>query len=95
MSPTILSEKASNWVDRGEDEQHACDSSDVRIRAIALWHVAKAALVRDFAERVLRGDVPANEPTSDGLGHWLATRLLSPDELARFEREGIRTEKDD
>ena len=150
MPPTILSKKASNWVDRGEaphstiervlgrllqqnpahsrvwfreqaeiivgmvaadatevhlvgylrtlfpyDEQQARDSSDFRTTAIALWHIAKAALVRDFAERVLRGDVPPNEPTPDRLGHWLATRILSPDELARFEREGIRTEKDD
>jgi hypothetical protein len=150
MSPTIISKKASNWVDRGEaphatierilgrllqqnpahnhvwfreqaeivvgmvaadasevhlvgylrtllpyDEQQARDSTDLRIRAIALWHVAKAALVRDFAERVLRGDVPPNEPTPDRLGHWLATRLLSPDELARFEREGGENEKDD
>jgi hypothetical protein len=77
------------------DEPQARDSLDLRIRAIALWHVAKAALVRDFAERVLRGDVPANEPTPDRLGQWLAMRLLSPDELARFEREGVKSEKDD
>ena len=150
MSPTILSTKAGNWVDRGEpphatierilgrflqqnpaqnrvwfreqaeiivgmvaadatevhlvgylrtlvpyDEQQARDSLDFRIRAIALWHVAKAALVRDFAERVLRGEVPPNEPTPDRLAHWLATRLLSPDELTRFEREGVKIEDDD
>ena len=55
--------------------------------AIALWHIAKAALVRDFAERVLRGEVPVNEPTRDSFSHWVASRLLSPEELAWFERE--------
>ena len=55
--------------------------------AITLWHVAKAALVRDFAERVLRGEVPVNEPTPDTFSHWVATRLLTPEELQRFEDE--------
>jgi hypothetical protein len=63
------------------------DSGTVRLTAIALWHVAKAALVRDFAERVLRGEIPPNDATPDRLGHWLASRLLSPEELARFERD--------
>lgn len=53
--------------------------------AVSLWHIAKAALVRDFAERVLRGDVPANEPTPDTFSHWVASKLLTPDELSRFE----------
>lgn len=39
--------------DRGPEE--------ARSAAISLWHIAKAALVRDFAERVLRGDVPVND----------------------------------
>jgi hypothetical protein len=58
-----------------------------RPAAIALWHIAKAALVRDFAERVLNGDVPPNEPSPDSFSHWVASRLLSPEELARFEAE--------
>jgi hypothetical protein len=57
-----------------------------RSAAISLWHIAKAALVRDFAERVLRGDVPVNAPTPDSLGHWLKERLLSPEELEDEER---------
>jgi hypothetical protein len=57
-----------------------------RITAIALWHAAKAALVRDFAERVLTGEVPRPVATSDSLSHWLAARLLTPDELEAFER---------
>jgi beta-phosphoglucomutase-like phosphatase (HAD superfamily) len=58
-----------------------------RSAAVALWHIAKAALVRDFAERVLRGEVPVNQPTPDSFSHWIASRLLTPDELARFEAE--------
>jgi len=58
-----------------------------RAAAVALWHIAKAALVRDFAERVLRGEVPANAPTPDSFSHWVASRLLTPEELARFEAE--------
>ena len=141
MPPTIISKKASNWVDRGEPpnatlrrvlahfferrapsdqpwlEQHAntvlgmvaADATEIHIAgylksvaadegipareppleerptAISLWHIAKAALVRDFAERVLRGEVPVNEPTPDTFSHWIASRLLSPEELARFE----------
>ena len=140
MPPTIISKKASNWVDRGEPpnatlrrvlahffdrrapsdqpwlEQHAntilgmvaADATEIHIAtylqsvaadeaiptpeppgerstAISLWHIAKAGLVRDFAERVLQGEVPVNEPTPDTFSHWIASRLLSPEELARFE----------
>jgi hypothetical protein len=142
MTPTIISRKASNWVDRGEPpgptlrrflaflfdrdtdadaewlEQQAqtvlgmvaADATEVhvagylrsvarelgyperqppgvRMTANALWHAGKAALVRDFAERVLNGEVPPNEPTRQPLGLWLAGKLLSPAELAAFEAE--------
>ena len=66
-----------------------------RAVAISLWHIAKAALVRDFAERVLRGEVPANQATPDSLSHWLASRLLTPGELAQFEQEGHSPDSDD
>jgi hypothetical protein len=143
VKPTIISRKASNWVDRGEpsipvltrvlahfferfDEadqpwlrEHAetivgmvaADATEVHIAgylrsvvrstgspareplgarpaAISLWHIAKAALVRDFAERVLRGEIPPNIPNDERLSDWLAQRLLTPEELARFEAEG-------
>jgi hypothetical protein len=143
VPPTIISKKASNWVDRGEPanptlrrvlahfferldpadepwlEEHvlivlgmvAADATEIhiagylrsvvrevgfpkreplgaRIVAVALWHIAKAALVRDFAERVLRGEVPVNAPTPDSFSHWIASRLLTASELDRFEREG-------
>jgi hypothetical protein len=48
-----------------------------RPTAIALWHIAKAALVRDVSERVLRGEIPVNQPTPDSFSHWVASRLLS------------------
>lgn len=57
-----------------------------RMAAVALWHVAKAAIVRDYAERVLRDDAPSSQPTSARLSDWMAQRLLSPDELAEHER---------
>ncbi|MEO6210759.1 MAG: hypothetical protein ABIQ10_11595 [Gemmatimonadaceae bacterium] len=57
-----------------------------RITAIAVWYAAKTALVRDFAERVLHGEVPRPIATSDSLAHWLAARLLTPKELEAFER---------
>ena len=63
--------------------------------AIALWHIAKAALVRDFAERVLRGEVPVNEPTPDSFSHWVASRLLSPEELARYEGRVVDEEAEE
>jgi len=94
MQPTIISKKASNWVDRGEP------AVPVLRRVLAfyfdrheLWHIAKAALVRDFAERVLQGEVPVNTPTRDSLSHWLAGRLLTAEELARFEAEAGDTDE--
>jgi hypothetical protein len=150
VPPTIISRKASNWVDRGEPsnptlrrvlahfferldpadeawlEEHAlivigmvaADATEVHIAgylrsvvrqlgfpkreplgarstAIALWHIAKAALVRDFAERVLRGEVPVNQPTPDSFSQWVASRLLTPGELNQFEREARAGEADD
>lgn len=58
-----------------------------RLAATALWSLAKAAQVRDFAERVIQGEIPANEPTPEALSKWLAQRLLSPEELAEWRRE--------
>ena len=147
MPPTIISKKASNWVDRGEPphptvervlgrllgrdrmtdpvwfreqsetivgmvaadatEVHVAgylrtllaptspepDSATIRTSAIAIWHIAKAALVRDFAERVLSGEVPVNEPTSDSLSHWLAARLLTAEQLAEFEHRSSEEDR--
>ena len=56
-----------------------------RTTAIALWHIAKAAFVRDFAERVLTGEIPRPVATPDSLSHWLAARLLTAAELDEFE----------
>jgi len=62
-----------------------------RVTAIALWHAAKGALVRDFAERVLRGEVPRPVPTPEPLSQWLTARLLTPAELEAFERGDVES----
>jgi hypothetical protein len=55
-----------------------------RQAAIALWHIAKAALVRDIAARVLNSDL-VNEPAApESLSRWLAGKLLTPAELAQY-----------
>ena len=142
MKPTIISRKASNWVDRGEPaiptlsrvlahfftrpvdsnrawlDEHAntilgmvaADATEVHIAgylksvwtalanspedmprargaSISLWHIAKAALVRDFAERVLQGDVAVNAPTQQPLSAWLKERLLTREELEDLASE--------
>jgi hypothetical protein len=56
-----------------------------RTTAVALWHIAKAALVRDFAERVLSGEIPRPIATPDSLSHWLGARLLTAAEMNAFE----------
>jgi hypothetical protein len=58
-----------------------------RLASVALWSTTKAALVRDFAERVLNGEVPPNVPTAEPFSQWMAERLLDPEELAAWERE--------
>ena len=63
-----------------------------RMAAAALWHASKAALVRDLAEQVIRGEIPPNDPTPEPLGRWLAERLLTRDELATYEAERQRPE---
>ncbi|MEO7362305.1 MAG: hypothetical protein ABI120_18385 [Gemmatimonadaceae bacterium] len=64
-----------------------------RLFAIAIWHVAKAALVRDFAERVLRGEVPLNTPTGGKLSDWLAERLFSAEELSAYKDDQINRDE--
>jgi hypothetical protein len=74
-------------VARGGDPD-AVVPPNARLTAIALWHVAKVALTRDTAERVLRSDVATNPHDPGPLSHWLAARLLTPEELAEFDAEG-------
>jgi hypothetical protein len=71
------------------------EPAGVRMTANALWHASKASLVRDFAERVLRGEVPPNVPTDKPLSQWLAGKLLSPAELAAIEAEARANEDAD
>jgi hypothetical protein len=53
-----------------------------------IWHISKCVFVRDFAERVLNGEIAVSEPSSDSFSLWIASRLLTPDEVERFEQEG-------
>ena len=59
-----------------------------RLTSIALWHIAKAALVRDVATQLLNSDLAAQPSSPPPLSTWLAARLLTPAELARFEADG-------
>lgn len=127
----MISENASNWVDRGEpaepkiaktlrhfvgfdapvdDDQlaeyakvvmsmAAADASEVqvaaylghleeevglarssgrhrRLVAIPVWHMAKAALTRDRAVRLLGGEVPDVTAEQERLSDWLAERIM-------------------
>ncbi len=127
----MISEKASNWVDRGEPAEPkiakalrhflgfdapvedatlleyagiivgmaAADASEVqvsaylghledgaglqrstarhrRLVAVAVWHIAKAALTRDRALRLLDGEAPAAPAEHARLSDWLAERIL-------------------
>jgi hypothetical protein len=55
-----------------------------RQAAIALWHIAKAALVRDLAERVLNSEMVTNPAVPESLSRWLAGRLLTAEELSQY-----------
>ena len=132
----MISERASNWVDRGEpaepkiaaalrhfigfdlttddarplDEARtlvgmvAADASEIqvasylgyleeqfgrprsearrrRLEAIAIWHIAKAALTRDRAARLLAGEPEAATADRERLSEWLAARIASAGEL--------------
>jgi hypothetical protein len=59
--------------------------SRARLASAAVWHIAKAALVRDAAERLLNSDlVHQRDRVPQPLSAWLAERLLTPDELERL-----------
>jgi hypothetical protein len=59
-----------------------------RLASVAVWHTAKAALIRDAAQRRMtsEGTRPSSAPLPP-LSVWLAERLLSPDELAQVQAE--------
>jgi hypothetical protein len=60
-----------------------------RMASAAVWHIAKAALVRDAAERVLNSELMHHrDRVPPPLSEWLAQRLLTPDELARLGDSG-------
>lgn len=47
-----------------------------RLVAIAVWHIAKAGLVRDQAMRLLRDGLPHGTSEQVRLSDWLAERIL-------------------
>lgn len=47
-----------------------------RLVAVALWHVAKAALTRDRALRLLGGEAHDATANHERLSDWLAERIL-------------------
>jgi hypothetical protein len=59
-----------------------------RLASVAVWHTAKAALIRDAAARRMtsEGTRPSPAPLPP-LSVWLAERLLSPDELSQIQAE--------
>jgi hypothetical protein len=50
-----------------------------RLEAVAVWHVAKAALTRDRALRLLAGEAPDATAEHERLSDWLAERILRAD----------------
>ena len=59
-----------------------------RLTSVAVWHIAKAALVRDAAVRLLNSDlVNQRDLVLPPLSAWLAERLLTPQELAQLGAE--------
>ncbi len=50
-----------------------------RLEAVAVWHVAKAALTRDRALRLLTGEEPDATAEHARLSDWLAERILRAD----------------
>jgi hypothetical protein len=56
--------------------------------AVALWHIAKVAEVRDALARARARSDSAAAGAPEPLGEWLAARLLTAEELAAYEAEG-------
>jgi len=50
-----------------------------RLEAIAIWHIAKAALTRDRALRLLSGEAQDATAEHERLSDWLAQRILRGD----------------
>jgi hypothetical protein len=50
-----------------------------RLEAVAVWHIAKAALTRDRALRLLAGEEPDATGEHARLSDWLAERILRAD----------------
>jgi hypothetical protein len=64
------------------EDQHGRPRSPARHRrleAIAIWHIAKAALTRDRALRLLRGEALDIDVEHQRLSDWLAEQIMRAD----------------
>lgn len=61
-----------------------------RVFAIALWHMVKAAELRDRAKRAVRMANAQQQAMQGPLDEWLAERVLSPEERAAYRAERDR-----
>ena len=84
---------ASDVLIAGYLKHLACEQGIVfparaRLASVAVWHIAKAALVRDAAVRLLNSDlINQRDRVPPPLSAWLAERLLTPQELAQLGDE--------
>jgi hypothetical protein len=65
------------------EDQHGLPRSPAahrRLEAIAIWHIAKAALTRDRAMRLLNGEVSDANAENQRLSEWLRKRILQMEE---------------
>lgn len=65
------------------EDQHGLPRSAAahrRLEAIAIWHIAKAALTRDRAMRLLNGEVSDANAENQRLSEWLRKRMLQMEE---------------
>lgn len=58
-----------------QHEQPRSSARHRRLEAIAIWHMAKAALTRDRALQLLRVDLPDATAEHERLSDWLAERI--------------------
>jgi hypothetical protein len=58
------------------------DARTRRLEAIAIWHIAKAALTRDHALRLLDGQPADATVDHERLSDWLAARIAPDADLA-------------
>ena len=64
-----------------------------RTVAVALWHIAKVAEVREAAIARLRPTAPSTPPPRLPLAEWLVERILTPEEQAAHAAQRAQATK--